>query len=216
MNQPQIKIGIVDDHQLFLASLTMMLESLPDFTVVVEAVSGVDLQKKLVVDSNVPEIMLVDVNMPVMDGVATAQWLQTSYPAIKLIALTQNDKDVAIIQMFRAGCCAYLLKDVHPSILEQAIHAVYKQGYFNLDSVQFNPGRLFKVSGSDHIHSLSEREKTFLNHVCSELTYKQIASEMNVSERTVDGYRETLFEKLSVKSRVGLALLAVRQGIVII
>ena len=174
----------------FLASLTMMLESLQDFKVVVEAINGHDQENKLSVDANVPDIMLVDVNMPVRDGVATAKWLQHSFPAIKLIALTQNDKDVAIIQMFRAGCCAYLLKDVHPTVLAQAIHAVITQGYFNLDSLHFNPGRLLKASESDHIHSLLEREKTFLN----ELTYKQIASEINVSERTIDGYREHLLK----------------------
>lgn len=210
----KIKVGLVDDHQLFLRSLSLMLETLKCFQVVVEALNGQDLQKKMAPLQELPDLMLIDVNMPVMDGIATTSWLQQHYPSIKLVALTMNDKDNAIIKMFRAGCCAYLLKDVHPTVLEKALHQVHEQGYFNADSAQFNPGRLLNKTGFDARPVLTAKEHDFLKLACSELTYKQIAGKMNLSERTIDGYREILFQKLEVKSRVGLCLEALRRELV--
>ena len=138
----KIKIGLVDDHQLFLRSLSLMLETLSNFEVVVEALHGQDLQRKLETKKELPDLMLIDVNMPVMDGIETTAWLQQHHPSIKLIALSMNDNDNAIIKMFKAGCSAYLLKDVHPTVLEKALHQVYVKGYYNADAVQFNLGRL--------------------------------------------------------------------------
>ena len=178
---------------------------------VVEALNGQDLQRKLEGKKELPDLMLIDVNMPVMDGIETTAWLQKHHPAIKLIALSMNDKDSAIIKMFRAGCCAYLLKDVHPAVLEKALHDVYEKGYYNYDSARFNPGRLIGRANKETQIDITPKEKQFLQLACSELTYKQIAAEMQVSERTVDGYRESLFRKFGVQSRVGLCLEALRK-----
>lgn len=204
----KIKVGLVDDHQLFLKSLSLMLQTLQGFDVVVEALNGQDLQRKLQGKKDQPDLMLIDVNMPIMDGVQTAGWLQQHHPAVKLVALSMNDKDTAIIKMFKAGCCAYLLKDVHPAVLEKALTDVYTRGYYNADAVQFNPGRLLKAEKEI---TLSPKERLFLKFACTEMTYKQIASEMGVAERTVDGYRESLFQKFGVQSRVGLCLEALRK-----
>ena len=209
----KIKVGLVDDHQLFLKSLSLLLETLQDFEVVVEALNGQDLQRKLAGKKELPDIMLIDVNMPVMDGVATTAWLQEQYPEIKLIALSQNDKDGSIISMFKAGCYAYLLKDVHPTVLEKALHQVYEKGYYNHDGAQFNPRRFFG-KGVEPLVELTPKEKEFLPLACSDLTYKQIAAQMGVTERTVDGYREALFKKFGVQSRVGLCLEALRKEFV--
>jgi len=210
----KIKVGLVDDHQLFLKSLSLMLETLRDFEVVVEALNGQELQAKLAVLKELPDVVLIDVNMPVMDGVATSLWLQEHYPSIKLIALSMNDKDHTIIKMFKAGCCAYLLKDVHPSVLEKALQQVYSHGYFNYDSAQFNAARLINKAEKDMHLKLNVKEQEFLQLACSELTYKQIAAQMHLSERTVDGYRESLFQKLGVQSRVGLCLEALRKELI--
>jgi DNA-binding NarL/FixJ family response regulator len=206
-------IGLVDDHQLFLKSLSLMLESFGEYEVVIEALNGKDLQKKMESSGKVPEMMLIDVNMPVMDGIDTSKWLNSTYPAIKLIALSMNDKDRAIIEMFKAGCCAYLLKDTHPTELEQALKEITTKGYYNADAGNINFRRLLRSEEKTGI-VLTDREKQFLNYVCSELTYKQIAANMNLSERTIDGYREALFEKFHVQSRVGLCLEALRKGFV--
>lgn len=202
----------MDDHQLFLKSLSLMLETLQGFEVVLEALNGQDLQQKLEAADNVPDLMLIDVNMPVMDGIATAAWLREKYPSLRLVALSMNDKDGAIIRMFKAGCCAYLLKDVHPSVLEKALHEVYQKGYYNADAARFSPGHLLVQAEKTLV--LSPKECEFLKLACTEMTYKQIAGEMGVSERTVDGYRETLFQKFGVQSRVGLCLEAIRNDFV--
>ncbi|HXS58537.1 MAG TPA: response regulator transcription factor [Hanamia sp.] len=207
----KISIGIVDDHQLFLKSLGLMLESFKEFNVVVMAVNGEDLKKKLS-KNNLPEIMLIDVNMPVMDGIETAKWLSQNYPEIKLVALSMNDSDKTIIAMIKAGCCAYMLKDTHPNELEKALTEIHLKGFYNSDVSNINYRRL--LLAENDAPALTEKEKVFLQYVCSDMTYKQIASKMNVGERTVDGYRENLFHKFNVQSRVGLALEAIRKDLV--
>lgn len=208
----KLTIGLVDDHQLFLKSLQLMLESFKVYEVVIEALNGEDLKNKLKSSGKVPDLMLVDVNMPVMDGIATSKWLSEHYPAMKLIALSMNDTDIAIIEMIKAGCCAYLLKDTHPNELEKALQEVVTKGYYNADASNINFRRLLLKSNEPPAIVLTEKEKQFLSYACSELTYKQVAAEMNLSERTIDGYREALFQKFHVQSRVGLCLEALRKG----
>jgi DNA-binding NarL/FixJ family response regulator len=210
----KIKVGLVDDHQLFLRSLSLMLETLQGFEVITEALNGVDLQEKMKNKKELPDIILLDVNMPVMDGVETAKWLQQHYPAIKLVALSMNDKDNAIIKMIKAGCCAYLLKDTHPAMLEKALHEVDKKGYYNADASNINFRKLLLKADEEAKLHITPKELQFLKLACSELTYKQIASEMKLSERTIDGYRESLFQKFHVQSRVGLCLEALRKELV--
>ncbi|TXI33298.1 MAG: response regulator transcription factor [Niabella sp.] len=208
------KIGLVDDHQLFLKSLGLMLESFNEYDVILEAFNGKDLIEKISGRKTLPEIILIDVNMPVMNGIETAKWLTDHYPQIKLVALSMNADDHAIISMFKAGCCSYLLKDTHPNELENALSEIQKKGYYNADAGNINFRRiLMKAEEKDDIN-LSEREMTFLQHSCSELTYRQIASQMGLSERTIDGYREVLFKKFNVQSRVGLCLEALRKELV--
>lgn len=206
----KIRVGLVDDHQLFIKSLSLMLESL-GFEITVEASNGSDLQEKLSRDVNRPDIMLVDVNMPEMDGYQTVRWLAETYPAIKCVALSMNDKDQSVIRMIRAGCCAYLLKDVHPNELEKALIQVKETGYYNADHANVNFRRLLIQAHEKEEISITPRELEFLKFASSELTYKEIADKMNLSERTIDGYRESLFRKLHVQSRVGLCLEALRK-----
>jgi DNA-binding NarL/FixJ family response regulator len=110
-----------------------MLESFGGYTVVLEALNGIDLQRKLKTVASEPEIMFIDVNMPEMNGIETAHWLNEHYPSMKLVALSMNDEDRTIIDMFKAGCCAYLLKDTHPTELEKALQEIREKGYYNAD-----------------------------------------------------------------------------------
>jgi len=208
----KISIGIVDDHQLFLKSLSLMLQSFNNYDVVIEAANGKDLQEKMNDKTRVPEIMLIDVNMPVMDGIATASWINQNFRSVKLVALSQNDGDKTIIGMIKAGCCAYLLKDTHPNELEKALNEIHTKGFYNADVSNINYRRLLQFE-KDTLN-ITDKEKAFLKYACSDLTYKQIAMQMNLSERTIDGYRESLFHKLKVQSRVGLALEAIRRELV--
>jgi DNA-binding NarL/FixJ family response regulator len=210
----KIKTGIVDDHQLFSKSLSLMLQSFENYEVVTEASNGKDLQEKInnLDKEHLPEILLIDVNMPVMDGIETATWVNQKYPSIKLVALSQNDSDKTIIGMIKAGCCAYLLKDTHPNELEKALHEIYTTGFYNADASNINFRRLLQFE-KDAL-KITDKEKMFLQLACSDRTYKQIAAEMFLSERTIDGYRESLFQKLNVQSRVGMALEAIRRELV--
>jgi DNA-binding NarL/FixJ family response regulator len=158
--------------------------------------------------------MLIDVNMPKLDGFATTEWLQKNFPSMHLVALSMNDHDKSIIRMIKAGCCSYLLKDTHPVELEKALRQIHESGYYNADASNLNYRRLLQFQKDEETLHLSDREKAFLKLACSELTYKQVAAEMHVSERTVDGYRENLFLKLRVQSRVGLCLEAIRRELV--
>lgn len=205
-------IGIVDDHQLFLKSLSLMLKSFKVYDVIVEAVNGKELQDKIQQSGIAPSIMLIDVNMPVMNGIETAKWMTANYPQVKLVALSMNDNDTVIIDMIKAGCCAYLLKETHPDELEKALQEINAKGYYNADASNINFRRLLQ-SEKDAVQ-ISEKEKLFLKYACSDMTYKEIAALMFLSERTIDGYRETLFGKLKVQSRVGLAMEAIRKGLV--
>jgi DNA-binding NarL/FixJ family response regulator len=206
-------IGIVDDHLLFAKSLGLMLNSFNDYEVVVEAQNGKELQDKLTKLKAAPSIMLIDVNMPVMNGLETAKWLHSMHPKMKLVALSMNDGDKVIIDMVKSGCCAYLLKETHPDELEKALQEINSHGYYNADASNIVFRRTPAGTGKESVY-INEKEKIFLQHACSDLTYKQIASLMNLSERTIDGYREILFGKLNVQSRVGLALESIRRGLV--
>jgi DNA-binding NarL/FixJ family response regulator len=209
-----ITLGIADDHQLFLKSLSLLINSLEDFTILLEAINGKDLIEKLEQKKIEPDIILLDVNMPVMDGRQTAEYLSEKYPAIKLVALSMKDDDATIISMIKAGCCAYLLKDIHPEELNKALHEIYKKGFYNSDAANINYRRLLQHQEKEKELQLTDKEKEFLKYACSDATYKQIAATMHVSERTVDGYRENIFRKLNVQSRTGMALEAIRRNIV--
>lgn len=209
----KIKIGIVDDHQLFSKSLGLLLTSSTNFELVVDAVNGKELQDKLSASNVLPDILLIDVSMPVMDGPQTAKWMRSTHPQVRLAALSMSDKEETIIEMLRSGCCAYFFKDTHPDKLEKALLEVHKTGFYNSDNLSISYSSLYR-SEMDESAQLADREVEFLRLACSDLTYKEIAFQMKVSERTVDGYRGALFEKLHVQSRVGMALEAIRRGLV--
>jgi DNA-binding NarL/FixJ family response regulator len=208
-----VTIGIVDDHQLFLKSLSTLIASLPGYTIVLEALNGKEMVDKLSTIQAPPDIILIDVTMPVMDGFATARYLNEHHPLVKTIALSMKDDDFSVIGMIKAGCCAYLLKDIHPNELERALQEVIERGYYNADVSNLHFRRLF-LSGKEATPTVTERERTFITHACSDMTYKEIAARMHLSERTIDGYREVLFQKFNVQSRVGLVLEAIRRKLV--
>jgi DNA-binding NarL/FixJ family response regulator len=156
----------------------------------------------------------MDISMPVMDGVQTTEWLKKNLPGIRVLALSMMDDDTSVIRMIRAGARGYVLKDVEPRELRKAIRDIAEKGYYYselvsgkvIQSLQGNE----ETKPAEQIARLTDREMEFLKLCCSELSYKQIANTMHVSPRTVDGYRDSLFEKLEAKSRVGLVLYAVK------
>ncbi len=210
-------IVLTDDHVLLRNGLAGLLKSL-GHSVLFEADNGRDLVKKLL-PTNLPDIVMLDINMPEMDGYETASWLRQHYPDVKILALSMYDNENAIIKMLKCGAKGYLLKDSDPSVLKTALNDLEQKGFYYSDLVS---GKLIHainradVPGSDSnlLNNLNEREIDFLKYCCSELTYKEIADKMFVSPRTIDGYRDALFEKLKSKTRVGLVIFAIKNGLV--
>jgi DNA-binding NarL/FixJ family response regulator len=210
----KITVGIADDQLLFMKSLIVLIETFPDFEVVMESQHGEDLCRKLVASSNPPDILLLDVDMPVMDGPAAAAFISARFPLVRMIALSMKDDEMSVIKMIRAGCCAYLCKDMHPNDLEKALSEVAACGYYNSDERNSRYRKLTQEASRPQGCGLTERETEFLRLSCSDMTYRQIAAEMHLSERTIDGYRESLFEKFTVQSRVGMVLEGLRRELV--
>jgi DNA-binding NarL/FixJ family response regulator len=205
----QTNVALVDDHVLLRSGLAKLIRSFGNYTVVLEASNGKDFIAHF---KTVPAIVLMDINMPEMDGYETTLWLRKNHPDIKVLALSMYDNENAVIKMFKAGAKGYILKDCEPAELKAAFDALISKGYYYSEMVT---GRFIHTMNSlDQKLQLSERETNFLKLVCSELTYKEIAEKMFVSPRTVDGYRDDLFEKLNVKTRVGLVMYAIKNGIV--
>jgi DNA-binding NarL/FixJ family response regulator len=124
--------------------------------------------------------------------------------------------DTSIIKMLKAGCCSYLLKDIHPDQLEKALKEISQRGFFNGDPLNLQYRKLMVNGKPNKAQAVSDKELQFLQLACTDLTYKQIADKMQLSQRTIDGYRESLFEKFQVQSRVGMVMEALRKQLVAI
>jgi two-component system, NarL family, invasion response regulator UvrY len=213
----KIQVSLVDDHVLLRNGLASLISSFEEYEVLFEADNGIQLQQKFN-HAGLPDLVLMDINMPEMDGFATAQWLKQTFPLIKVIALSMYDNENSIIKMFKAGAKGYILKDSEPAELKRALDAVMTKGYYYSELVT---GKLIhtinKMDEAEEIKSsaqLTGREVEFLKLACTEMTYKEIADKMFLSPRTIDGYRDDLFEKLNIKTRVGLVMYAIKNGIV--
>jgi DNA-binding NarL/FixJ family response regulator len=202
---------IVDDHNLFGQSLKGLIESFPDYGVLEVFKNGQELVDYLSAGNILPDIILLDVRMPVMNGFETMEWIKNNFPDQKVLALTMEHNEETIIKMIKAGCRGYLLKEIEPDEFLFALNCVNESGFYLNEESSVASCSNEKEKKAD---SLSGRELEFLNLACSELTYKQVADEMNLSPKTIDGYRESLFNKLRVRSRVGLVLFAVKNNMV--
>jgi DNA-binding NarL/FixJ family response regulator len=200
-------VGIANDHSLFLKSLSHLISGLEGFEIMIEAQGGEELLHRMRTSGRQPDIIILDVpNAPDI-----IQTVSKEYPAIKLVALSLNEEEKRITDMLRAGCCAYLPKQTSPEELAQALRSIRDNGSYRPHTEQAIYTAWMKMAaGGEDV--LSEKEQEFLTLACSELTYQEIAGKMNLSERTIDGYREALFAKLRVQSRVGMCIEAIRRG----
>ncbi len=211
MNAEKIKIALVDDHTLFRSGLANLLTEFDEVDIVFEATNGTDLQAKIKSQPNV-QVILMDINMPVMDGFSTTKWIKDNYPKSYILALSMFEDEKSIINMIKAGANGYLLKQSKPLEVITAIKHIVEKGFYVNELVT---GRLLVSVKNDHpAFTLTDRELTFLQHCSTELTYKEIAALMNVSPRTVDNYRESLFLKLNLKSRTGLVVYGIKNDLI--
>lgn len=211
-----LKVALVDDHKLFRKGMVELINNFTGYAVLWEANNGREFTQKFNSGES-PDVVLLDINMPEMDGYETAAWLKEHHPEIKVMALSMYDNEEAIIKMLKAGAKGYVLKDIDPQDLKQALQEMVKKGYYYSELVSgtlINSINKESVKKPDEAVKLSDREIEFLKLACSELTYKEIADKMCLAPRTIDGYREALFEKLHVKNRIGLVLYAIKNDLV--
>ncbi|HEY8784774.1 MAG TPA: response regulator transcription factor [Mucilaginibacter sp.] len=206
-----IQIALVDDHRLFRSGIASLISNFDGYNILFEAANGEDLIRKLSPKFK-PDIILLDINMPVMNGTATAKWIRNKYPEINVIVLSMIDNAEKVLEMLKLGVKGYLLKDAEPFEFEQALQKVSQGEVYYPEFVT----RLLMDSFNQRIDDnlLNVREIEFLRLAATELTYKEIAEQMSVSTRTIDGYRDALFEKLRVKSRIGLVLFAIKNKLI--
>jgi DNA-binding NarL/FixJ family response regulator len=218
MTTTTIKVALADDHVLLRNGLAKLIDGFDGYTVLHEADNGqqfIDSLNK----NDLPDLVLLDINMPVKDGFETALWLKQHYPDIKVLALSMYDNEQSIIKMLRNGARGYLLKDTHPKEFKTALNDVMSKGFYYSEMIT---GKLIHAvnkmdephPGNNSFIKLNDKETEFLKLACTEMTYKEIADKMVLSPRTIDGYRDALFEKLNIKTRVGLVMYAIKNGIV--
>ena len=208
-------IAIVDDHQLVAKAFTGLVQKFSDYEVLYEAENGKELMHNFKLKM-IPDIVLLDINMPEMNGYDTALWLKNNYPEVKVLALSMNDEEKSIVGMLRNGARGYLVKGCSPSELKKALDTLVEKGFYYSE---FVTDRLVKSLNPEVLKSpsekigLNERETEFVKLSCSDLSYQEIADKMFVSPRTIDGYREAVFMKMNVKSRIGMVMFAMKTGI---
>lgn len=214
-NNKDYNLVIVDDHLLVANSLKSLIEMFTGYHVLYHAKNGLDLQQKMEQET-IPDVILLDVNMPVMNGYNTMEWLNENHPKIKVLALSMDDDEQMVLKMLSKGANGYLLKDIHPETLRVALNEVMDKGYYHSEKVTAALLDSLKPKDSIQNFTLKETELTFLQYACSELTYSEIADKMNVSPKTVDNYRNELFKKFKVKNRVGLVIFGLKKKLITI
>jgi DNA-binding NarL/FixJ family response regulator len=206
------QIALVDEHRLFRSGIALLISNnIPNFDVLFEVNNGDELQAKLKGKAK-PGVVLLDIHAPDVDGSSIIKWLMQHHPEINIMVLSMIRESEKIIALLKLGVKGYVLKDAEPAEFERALQKVTAGELYLPDFViralvdNCCPGANQKT--------INRRELDFLKLAATELTYKEIATKMCISERTVDGYRDALFEKLNIRSRIGLALYAINNKLV--
>jgi DNA-binding NarL/FixJ family response regulator len=216
-NNKIIKVALADDHLLLRDALASLINSFGNCKVIYHASTGKELAN--VIEAGViPDVAILDLNMPDMNGFETAVWMQKKCPQVHVLMLTMYDSELSLIRLLQAGVKGFLKKDIHPDELKFAIQSVVQSGYYYSNHTTGKLVNLFRNGLAGHVSIqnalLSDNELEFLKLACSDLTYKEVAEEMGLNPRSVDTLREHLFTKMDVRSRVGLVMMAIKHGIV--
>ena len=216
-NTKTYTIVLADDHILLRDALASLINTIDGLRVIGVAANGKEVIT-IFEKGNIPQLIILDLNMPEMDGYETTRWLQENHPGVKILILTMYDSEIALIRLLQVGVRGFLKKDVHPAELKAAILSVAENGYYYSNDTTGKLASFFHKSHSSQTSIekalLSSSEIEFLKLASTDMTYKEIARNLQITPRAIDGYRDTLFDKLDVKSRVGLAIYAVKNGIV--
>ncbi len=217
MNENMIRVAIAEDQRLFRECLVSILNATEHLQVVVEAANGKELLAQLSTQSSLPDVVLLDLTMPEMNGLETTQHLKKDYPSIKIVILSVHSEERHIVRMVGMGVSGYLLKNSELSEVTRAVAAVHEKGYYFNDSVlraMQNGMSQQQQKQYDPQTPLTAREKEVLELICREHTTPEIAEQLFLSVRTVDGHRNNLLEKTGARNTAGLVLYAIRHGLV--
>lgn len=218
MNQTdnKIKIGVVDDHALFRTGVVSLLKDYEHFDVVFQASNGVELLAS--VENTRPEVVLLDIQMPEMDGIKATVCLKEKYPDIKIIILTMHNEDEYVFDLMSKGANGFIPKNRSLEVLVEAIDSVVDKGYYYSDQVT---NALLK-GNNEHLRPLgekpepvlTEREREIVKLICAQKTIKEIADILDISPRTVDTHKNNIFMKTGAKNIIGVALYAVQTKLI--
>lgn len=205
-------VVVVDDHNLLSQAIGELVDSSEQFKVLYTCKNGQELLDKFKVLTNIPDVVLMDVNMPILNGIETTALLRQDFPHVKVLALSIEEDDMTILKMLRAGAKGYLMKDVKKAELYEALKEVIEKGYYHTNTVAKVLVDSLGKKGEKKVE-LKERELEFIRHACTEKTYKEIADIMFLSPKTIEGYRNVVFEKLQLRNRTGLVIYAIKNKI---
>jgi DNA-binding NarL/FixJ family response regulator len=212
-----ISLALVDDHITTRKGIKTLLELNKDIRVIVEASNGKEFLDKLL-PGKLPDIAIIDINMPEMNGYELARQMQLHYPSVKMIVLSLIREEDAVMNMISCGACGFISKSADPSALTKAVTTVYTKGFYfgGLAKKEYFGKEVMakRPLGFNGRQYLSQKELSFINLAATDLNYKEIAEIMQVSPKTVENYRDNIFEKLAIKSRAALVLYAFKNGLI--
>jgi two-component system, NarL family, response regulator DegU len=213
----KFRVYIADDHTLFRKAMVNLLRTFDHVGDIKDAENGKELLTLMKYET--PDVAIVDLQMPVMDGTETCENIVEKYPDVKIIILTMHDSERFILHMMELGVHAFLLKNTEPEELEEAIHSVVEKDFYHNDLVAsvLRKNVKEKKTGQRPVFThaeLSDREKEIVMLVCQELTIKEIGHKLSISENTVRNHRVNIMEKIGVNNMVGLVKYAYEIGLV--
>ncbi len=210
----KIKIAYADDHVVIRKSIIHLMSIYNDIEFVIEAGNGSELIRMIENTNCKPNMCLLDINMPKMNGFETLTEIKRRWPEISVLVFTIFENDLYFTKMVSNGANGYLTKNCDQHTLRKAITSIYHHGYYNADAIAKKLSS--SVKEKKYLIDITEAEKVFLKYCCSDLTYKEIALLMKTTTKSIEGHRDCLFKKLSVNSRASLVMFAIQYGIVII
>ncbi|MDP2237347.1 MAG: response regulator transcription factor [Bacteroidales bacterium] len=213
MTEPIIRVIIVDDHEIFRSGLKMVINKLGYAKVVAEAADGAEFLRLL--EQEETDLVLMDIEMPVMNGVEATRKAIEKYPGIKIIALTMFKEDAYIQSMIEAGVKGFLIKNIRKEVLDRALQAVYNgKTYYSEELWDYFTKSVTKEEKNESDLSLTRREMEVLALLAEGLNNKEIADRLFVSERTIVGHKSNLMAKTNTKNTVSMLAYAIRNGLI--
>jgi two-component system, NarL family, invasion response regulator UvrY len=207
-----IRLAIADDHEIVRKGVKEIILAFGGYNFIIEASNGKELYEQLLAAETLPDIVIMDISMPEWDGYETLEAIRKKWPELRVLVLTMHKHEFAIIKMFRTGANGYILKNCPPKELHGALQSIAETGFYFSGIAS---GNLYnRLKTSNIFPALSDKEILLLKYTPSDMTYKEIADKMGLSERSVAGYRISLFDKFEVNSRAGLAVCAIQMGFV--